>query len=215
MDDEQDQEKRNRGAGLTWWVRYAFVPVAVALIAGFSAVRAADLLKPIPTMPPAATEASTPNSSIVPTPTETVPQAVTLPAPTSPLPTPAPTAITTATAAPTETSAEPAPTAIPTLPNEAPGLGGNPRQTHRAARRNTVLHRARVRRSAAGDRTGQQPGEPGLAASGPGAGYPRRRMAERTGRFGLQDAVRLTLCRESSQYTASLSSTAESQAASP
>ncbi len=93
MDDDQEQEKRNRGTGLTWWVRYAFVPVAIALIAGYSAVRAADLLKPIPTMPPAVPEASTPNSSILPTPTETVPAAVTQPTPASaPLPTPAPIA---------------------------------------------------------------------------------------------------------------------------
>ena len=34
-DDERD--RRDREMGLTWWVRYAIVPIAVALIAGIRA----------------------------------------------------------------------------------------------------------------------------------------------------------------------------------
>lgn len=108
MYEEQEQEKRNRGIGVTWWVRYAFVPVAVALIAGISAVRAADLLKPTPEIVPLITVVPTQAQIAAPTQPESPPAAETaIPQPTN-LPTSTPdiqeTPLPMQTEAPTEVS---------------------------------------------------------------------------------------------------------------
>lgn len=110
MYEDDEREKKGSGAGLTWWVRYAIVPIAVALIAGLSGVRAAELLQPIPVSPLPATE-------IIPAtpPTREIPvTAAPGTQPPIPIATDTPTVIPTATptVAPVETEAPAPPVSI-------------------------------------------------------------------------------------------------------
>ena len=47
MFEEREPEKKDRIQQIAWWVQHAFVPIAVSIIAGLSAVTAAALLKPV------------------------------------------------------------------------------------------------------------------------------------------------------------------------
>ncbi len=64
MSDDNEGEKRDQDRILNWWVRYAFVPITVALIAGISAVKAAELLGNQATEPPAITATSGPAQTV-------------------------------------------------------------------------------------------------------------------------------------------------------
>jgi LysM repeat protein len=107
MLEERDPEKKDRIQQIAWWVQHAFVPIAVAIIAGLSAVTAAALLKPIPSA-----------ASIAPTPAVIETQA---PA-SNPAPTVVPAASNTPLPAETET-ASPTPAATQISPAEVKVLG--------------------------------------------------------------------------------------------
>ena len=97
-------EKTEQDWGLRWWVRYAFIPIAVATIAGVSAIVAADSFTEKPTstatlpyaitLTPTGTATSDPPNGPGGTPTNT-PTATFSATPTaSPTTTPTPTAVT-------------------------------------------------------------------------------------------------------------------------
>ncbi len=90
MSEKTEREKTDQDWGFRWWVRYAFVPVAVASIVGASAVAAARVidaptpttaLQFAPTPSPKDTATSNPPTSVEWTPTNT-PTAIFSPPPT-------------------------------------------------------------------------------------------------------------------------------------
>jgi len=48
MREETDRDEARQDSGLRWWVRHAFVPIAIAAIAGVSAITAADVVMGTP-----------------------------------------------------------------------------------------------------------------------------------------------------------------------
>lgn len=48
MREETDRDEARQDSGLRWWVQHAFVPIAVAAIAGVSAITAADVVMGTP-----------------------------------------------------------------------------------------------------------------------------------------------------------------------
>lgn len=94
MSDMSDQEKSDLENGLKWWVRYGCIPIAVAVIAGLSAIIAVTIHE-------ASAEPSTPDPTyaVVATATNTpTPTFSSTPMPTATVnPTPTPTASPTAT----------------------------------------------------------------------------------------------------------------------
>jgi LysM repeat protein len=125
MSDENEHERRDEDRGIRWWVRYALVPVTVAVVAGISVIKAAELagISSPPEAPPIQIEIpSQPLTVVVSAPQATAPPVVFPPT----LPTPEPTSV------PTEQ-----PQVIPVSP-EPPTDEPDPVQTEAPARLHTV-----------------------------------------------------------------------------
>lgn len=102
MSDENDQEKSDLENSLRWWVRYAGIPLVVAVIAGVAVVAVAILTRIIPE----ARIPAPPQAAASPTVRETPPifnivVTVIAPSPIAFSPTPTPTATPTTTPTPT------------------------------------------------------------------------------------------------------------------
>lgn len=127
MSDNNEHESRDENRGIQWWVRYALVPVAVAVVAGISVIKAAELAgatSPIE-VPPINIILPTQPVTVV----ETIPEATAAPVVLPPtLPTPEQATVTSEPAQADPTDAEP--------PTEQP----DPVQTDSPARLHTVQH---------------------------------------------------------------------------